>query len=226
MEQVFIIIAVLVFWIFKGVAGAGQRRLPGQDPYEDGSFGSGGSIDITGAARQRTEEGQQRAIEALQRWEEKQRLAGGYGGPPRGGSERIPAASRTRAGRPARIASRTTAERKRKQAYADIARMLDPELTARRTSTTRRRFEVDPETEAASAPGAGSEPGSSPGRSESREPAAGPVASEPSAEKPPRRAASRSKEPAASGLAKLERLPLAARAIVYSEILGRPPSLS
>jgi hypothetical protein len=220
MEQVFIIIAVLVFWIFKGVAGAGQRRLPGQDPHEDESFGPGASIDITGTTQQKTQEAQQRAIEALHRWEEKQRLAGGYGGPPR--PDTIPAASRTRAGRPARIASRTTAERKRSQAYADIARILDPEQAARRTSKTPRRFEVEPAAEAGPSRDSGTEarPAAAP-----RQPPPGAAAAEPRGKPVSRKAVAAKREPAASGLARLERLPLAARAIVYAEILGRPKSL-
>ena len=72
MEQVFVIIAVVIFWIFNGVAGA-QKRLPGQDPYDSEPLG--GPIDIPGTARQKTVDSQQRALQALQRWEAKQGLS-------------------------------------------------------------------------------------------------------------------------------------------------------
>ncbi|MGB5674100.1 MAG: hypothetical protein WBO43_06090, partial [Gemmatimonadota bacterium] len=123
MEQVFVIIAVIVFWIFKGVAGT-QRRLPGQDPYDSEPLG--GPIDISSTARQKTLESQQRAMEALQRWEAKQGLASGKSDPGRAaGAGSVPATARTRVGRPATTSLRAAA-RQRREAFADIARMLDP----------------------------------------------------------------------------------------------------
>ena len=109
MEQVFVIIAVIVFWIFRGVAGAQRRGLPGQDPFEDFGSGAGGPMDISGATRQQTLDAQERAIEALRRWEAKQGLSRreqGAAAPI--ATEAVPAASRTRAARPARIAGRTS----------------------------------------------------------------------------------------------------------------------
>lgn len=229
MEQFFIIIALVVFWVFKGVSGT-RRRVPGQDPYD--SEPPRGPIDIPGAARQKTLESQQRAMEALQRWEEKQRLAGGYGGQPQVTAEAVPAASRTRMGRPAAIRKRTTAARQRKEAFAEIARMLDPAQDSGATAVRRPRLEV-------------SAPASSPHDREAPRPVADRQASDAAmrrdaAQKDSEarreiaaeqssataRAPKNRRAAAASGLARLESLPLAARAIVYAEILGRPRSLA
>ncbi|MEK6253988.1 MAG: hypothetical protein N2B05_04760 [Gemmatimonadales bacterium] len=228
MEQVFVIIAVVVFWIFKGVAGT-QRRVPGQDPHD--SEPPGGPIDISGAARQKTLESQQRAMEALQRWEAKQGLSGGKGDPAHAASaEAVPAAARTRVGRPATTRSRSAA-RQRKEAFAEIARVLDPAQASSGTPARRPSFEV-------------STPASSPPDRE----APRPVSDRRPSDAATRRAAAHKDEESrreiaaeqssaatkaqkeraakASGLARLESLPLSARAIVYAEILGRPPSLS
>ena len=228
MEQVFVIIAVVVFWIFKGVAGT-QRRVPGQDPHD--SEPPGGPIDISGAARQKTLESQQRAMEALQRWEAKQGLSRGKGDPAQAASaEAVPAAARTRVGRPATTRSRSAA-RQRKEAFAEIAGMLDPAQASSATPARPPSFEV-------------STPASSPPDRE----APRPVSDRRPSDAATRRAAAHKDEEArreiaaeqssaatkaqkeraakASGLARLESLPLAARAIVYAEILGRPPSLS
>ncbi len=220
MEQFFVILAVIVFWVFRGVAGS-RRRVPGQDPYESESNGPGGHIDISGAARQKTLESQQRAIEALQRWEAKQGLASAKGDPGRPGeAPGVPAISRTRVGRPATTGSRATAGSraaawKRKEAFADIARTLDP---AQQTS-----------------PAPAAKPAAERTRSDAalrRESVREDKAAQ--EEEASRRVAA-AQEAAASGdektaplstLDRLEKLPLAARAIVYAEILGPPRSLS
>ncbi|MBT8462076.1 MAG: hypothetical protein KJO44_06085, partial [Gemmatimonadetes bacterium] len=111
MEQFFVILAVIVFWVFRGVAGS-QRRVPGQDPYESESMGPGGHIDISGTTRQKTLESQQRAIEALRRWEAKQGLSSAKtdsGQPQPREAPPVPAVSRTRVGRPATAGSRAAA---------------------------------------------------------------------------------------------------------------------
>ena len=220
MEQFFVIIAFLIFWVVRGVAGAGKRRLPGEDPYSD--TGPGGAIDITGATRNKTLEAQQRAIEALQRWEARQGLSQGRDAPERPASPAVPAASRTRVGRPASTTSRRAA-RERKEAYADIARMLDPGEEPRRGSRDRPRFEVTAPAAAQSAV---------PVQREAR-PAREAARTSPSAQadapRPPEARTAKRRGPATPAerqLARLERLPLAARAVVYSEILGRPRSLS
>lgn len=222
MEQFFVIIAFLIFWVVRGVAGAGKRRLPGEDPYSD--TGPGGAIDITGATRNKTLEAQQRAIEALQRWEARQGLSPGREATERPASPAVPAASRTRVGRPASTTSRRAA-RERKEAYADIARMLDPGEQPRRGSRDRPRFEVRKE-----APPQPTDPAPRPARADRETPWKSPPvpAEEPrkpgtdtKAARPGSQASSAEKQ-----LARLERLPLAARAVVYSEILGRPRSLS
>ncbi len=236
MEQIFIVIAVVIFWIFKGVAGS-QRRVPGQDPYDSEPLG--GPIDISGAARQKGLESQQRAIEALQRWEEKQGLSAGEKDSGRAVvAEAVPAASRTRVGRPATIRSSTTAASQRKEAFADIARMLDPGQPAGGTPARRSHFEVStPDTPPpgqavprTARPATERRPSDAALRREraSKEAAARKEAAErESAAEKKATAAGWGERPAPpSILARIESLPFAARAIVYSEILGRPRSLS
>jgi len=237
MEQVFIIIAVLVFWIFKGVAGA-QRRVPGQDPYESDPLSPDAPRDVVGATRQQTLEGQQRAIEALQRWEEEQGLSAGERDPARSASaDLVPAASRTRLGRPA-MTSGPTAARHRKEAFADIARMLDPGQPAGRTAAKRSGFQVSlpatpsPGEEAArtARPVADRRPSDAAVRRDAareEEAAHKEADAQESAAAQRAAAAGRVDKPSTSSvLARIESLPFAARAIVYSEILGHPRSLS
>ena len=228
MEQVFVIIAVVVFWIFRGIAGGQRRGVPGQDPFEDLGGGAGGSRDIAGATRQQTLEAQERAIEALRRWEAKQGLSRreqGTAAP--AATEAVPAASRTRAARPARIASRTTAGQKRRKAYADIAQMLDPGPSAGQASPHRQRFEVAPRAESeATSDRASSALWDAGVKEGDRHESAGAVAaSRRERNKPGAAVAPVARSSRKSGLPKLESLPLAARAIVYAEILGRPGSL-
>ncbi len=167
MEQVFIIIAVLVFWIFKGVARA-QRRVPGQDPYESEPLSPAGRPDVVGATRRATPEAQERAIEALRRWEEKQDLSTGQ--EVSRSDESVPAAREAGARSP-----ETRDDRPSRSMAPEPAR---PEPVERDRSTT--------------SPDAYSLSGSS----------------------------------ALGALSRIEALPLAARAIVYSEIFGRPRYLS
>lgn len=239
MEQVFIVLAVLVFWIFRGVAGA-QRRVPGQDPYESDPLSPDGPRDVVSATRHQTLEAQQRAIEALQRWEEKQGLSAEKAGPagPGGDPAGVPAASRTRVGRPAAI-SVSGANRQRREAFADIARMLDPEQSADRSPRGKHRFEVDvpaepvpsapvPSTPTPSTPAPRASPGATekiPTRVPARDPESGAMRQSLDARKSEPAAGAR-RAAALSSLARIEALPLAARAIVYAEILGPPRSLS
>ena len=224
MEQVFVIIAVVIFWIFKGVAGS-QRRMPGQDPYDSEPLG--GSIDIPGTARQKAAESQQRALEALQRWEAKQGLSAGKSAP----GPAVPAASRTRVGRPS-TSSRREAARQRKEAFADIARMLDPAASPGATPARRPSFKV-------STPVSSSDDRDAPRPVSDRRPSDAAMRREAEHELEEAQRATVAQEAAAdanagrragaaprSGLARLESLPLAARAIVYGEILGRPRSSS
>ena len=228
MEQVFVIIAVVIFWIFKGVAGT-KRQVPGQDPYDSEPLG--GPIDISGAARQKTLESQQRAMEALQRWEAKQGLSGGKGDPARAASaEAVPAAARTRVGRPATTRSRSAA-RQRKEAFADIAGMLDPAQASSATPARRPSFEVStpassPPDREAPRPGADRRPSDAATRRDTAhkdEEARREIAAEQSSAATKAR---KERVAKASGLARLESLPLEARAIVYAEILGPPRSFS
>jgi len=132
MEQVIVIIALVVYWIFRGAARS-QSRLPRGDT-GDGPVTRGGLDDEIKAS-------QQRALEALQRWEARQRAearkaegreeaqAGEWAatrsavkGPPR---VRVEAPAEL--DRPPRVHIATRrAEQQRGEAYADIARMLDP----------------------------------------------------------------------------------------------------
>jgi len=230
MEQVFVILAVLVFWIFKGVSGA-QRRVPGQDPYEIDPLSPDAPRDVVSATRHQALEAQQRAVEALQRWEEKQGLSGeqeSQAGP--GDPASVPAASRTRLGRPAMIAGRE-ANRQRKEAFADIARTLDPAQAAEWSPRGKHRFAVEvpaepaPSTPVPTAP----EPGAAWGAADSRS-LRGHPARDPETGTMRKSMAARKRKPVAgahrasaqSSLARIEALPLLARAIVYSEILGPP----
>ena len=228
MEQVFVIIAVVIFWIFKGVAGT-QRQVPGQDPYDSEPLG--GPIDISGAARQKTLESQQRAMEALQRWEAKQGLSGGKGDPARAASaEAVPAAARTRVGRPATTRSRSAA-RQRKEAFAEIAGMLDPAQASSATPARRPSFKAStpassPPDREAPRPVADWRPSDAATRRDTAhkdEEARREIAAEQSSAATKAR---KERVAKASGLARLESLPLEARAIVYAEILGPPRSFS
>jgi hypothetical protein len=230
MEQVFIIIAVLVFWIFKGVARA-QRRVPGQDPYESEPLSPVGHPEVAGTTRRGTAitEAQERAIEALRRWEEKQGHSSGQDVSRR--DESVPAASRTRVGRSTTFLGRAE-ERLRKQAYGDIAHMLDPSRQGERTAALRVRSSV--ETPVPAAPPAARETGARTPETRDDRPSR-PVAPKPARPEPAERGHSttspdadrRSSRSSTRGaLSRIEALPLAARAIVYTEIFGRPRYLS
>jgi len=228
MEQVFIIIAVLVFWIFKGVARA-QRRVPGQDPYESEPLSSAGRPDVVGATRRATPEAQERAIEALRRWEEKQGLSTGQ--EVSRSDESVPAASRTRVGRSTTFLGRAV-ERRREQAYAEIASMLDPSRQGERPAALRVRPLVETPAPAAPRPVARETGARTPETRDDRPSRS--VAPKPSKPEPAELdrstplpdAYSLSGSSAPGALSRIEALPLAARAIVYSEIFGRPRYLS
>lgn len=228
MEQIFIVIVVLIFWIFKGVARA-QRRVPGQDPYESEPLDHAGSPDVVRATRRGTVEAQERAVEALRRWEEKQGVSPGQEVSRR--DESVPAVSRTRVGRSTTFLGRA-AERRRKQAYGDIARMLDPSMRGERAAALRVRPSVEMPAPAAPAPAA-SETGPRTSDTRDDQPSRS-VAPKPSKLEPAERghstasrgAYSLSQSSARGALSRIEALPLAARAIVYSEIFGRPRYLS
>jgi len=170
-------------------------------------------------------------MEALQRWEAKQGLSGGKGDPARAASaEAVPAAARTRVGRPATTRSRSAA-RQRKEAFAEIAGMLDPAQASSATPARRPSFEVStpassPPDREAPRPVADRRPSDAATRRDTAhkdEEARREIAAEQSSAATKAR---KERVAKASGLAKLESLPLEARAIVYAEILGPPRSLS
>jgi hypothetical protein len=229
MEQVFILIAVVVFWIFKGVARA-QRRVPGQDPYESEPLSPAGRPEVAGTTRRgtATAEAQERAIEALRRWEEKQALS--MGQEVSRSDESVPAASRTRVGRSTTFLGRAV-ERRREQAYAEIASMLDPSIQTERAAALRVRPSVEMPAPAVLPVARETGPRTPETRDDrpSRSVAPKPSKPEPaeldrSKTSPDAYSLSRSSAPGA--LSRIEALPLAARAIVYSEIFGRPRYLS
>ena len=185
MEQVFIIIAVLIFWIFKGVARA-QRRVPGQDPYESEPLSPAGSPDVASATRRGTAEAQERAIEALRRWEEKQALSSGQEVSRR--DERVPAALRVRP------LVETPAP-----AAPPPARQTGARTSDARDDQPSRALEEKPS------------------KPEPVEPDRSTTSSD---------AYRLSRSSDWGALSRIEALPLAARAIVYSEIFGRPRYLS
>jgi len=227
MEQVFILIAVLVFWIFKGVARA-QRRVPGQDPYESEPLESAGRPEVVGATRRGTAEAQERAIEALRRWEEKQGLS--MGQEVSRSDESLPAASRTRVGRSTTFLGRAE-ERQRKHAYAEIASMLDPSRQGERPAALRVRPSVETPAPAAPPPARETVARISDTKDDQPSPSVAPKPARPEPAEPDRSTTSsdayRLRRSSARGaLSRIEELPLAARAIVYTEIFGRPRYLS
>jgi hypothetical protein len=236
MEQVFVIIALVIFWIFRGVSGA-QRRPPGQVPDEQGPFTRGGLDDAI-------EDAQQRALDALQRWEARQGL--GKGADPGVGTtttptRREPLPRATPEHSPRVSMSRSTAVRERREAYADIAGMLDPQRmqrVGRREPQSRLGLRPDesrsaeplasvpveaqrsePTRTAESAENSHRRDRADQARDRDRESSPGSRVEEPRAGRKP------SGSSVAAALARLERLPMPARAIVYAEILGPPPSL-
>ncbi len=227
MEQVFILIAVLVFWIFKGVARA-QRRVPGEDPYESEPLSPAGRPEVVGATRRGTAEAQERAIEALRRWEEKQGLSSGREVSRR--DESVPAASRTRVGRSTTFLGRA-AERRRKQVHGDIARMLDPSRQGERAVALQVRPSVETPAPAAPPPARETGPRTSDARDDQPSRSVTPRSAKPEPAEPDRSTTSsdayRLRRSSTRGaLSRIEALPLAARAIVYTEIFGRPRYLS
>lgn len=224
MEQVFLIVAILVYWLFRGVLGGqGQRRSPGAGT--DGLPGPGPRDPRSLAEDQG--EAQERALEALRRWEERQRArartqAGTEVGPREGGPAARPARAPSRpAARPSAFPGRIEgAGRTRQEAFDAIARLPD-----------RRRPEA-----------AGTAPPSE-ALDEVSRPWARPAAPDRAAE---RKAAGRSLRPlpepdvgdspggqrrrprgtgAQRALRRIERQPLLRRAILYADIFGPPRGL-
>jgi hypothetical protein len=128
--------------------------------------------------------------------------------------------------------SRREASRQRREAFADIARMLDPAQASGSTPDRRPGFEV-------SAPVSAPHDREAPRRVSERRPSDAAIRREAEHQVEEAERATAVREAAAdakagrsaraaplSGLARLESLPLAARAIVYGEILGRPRSFS
>jgi hypothetical protein len=190
MEPVFIFLAIIIFAVVRG-ATRGQRQRPGIDPFDR-------PHDVTGDTNERVVEAQERALEALRRWEARQGLGGrpDDAARPRFGDHR-------EATRPAPI------RRERREAYAEIAQLLEPNRRASRSIP--RRQPVSRKQEADGLVPSAAAPVERPRRV--RNAAPDPVAQS---------AARGSRSPARSPLARLEGLPLAARAIVYAELL-RPP---
>ena len=215
MEQFFIILAVIIFMLFRGAGFRSRQGDSGENPRDILMGSQPGSRDPSRELRERTSEANLRALEALQRWEAKQR--GGEPVSPEPAPrtsptrrEPLPRAPRERSHRVS--FARRAAERERKEAYADIASMLDPSRV--KMFKPRPHSEVgldaqasDRETASARATSSPSAPehGSRSSRSEERS----------------ARPHVRKRGPAAA-LARIEKLPLGARAIVYGEILGRP----
>jgi hypothetical protein len=113
MEPVFIFLAIIIFAVVRG-ATRGQRQRPGIDPFDR-------PHDVTGDTNERVVEAQERALEALRRWEARQGLGGrpDDAARPRFGDHR-------EATRPAPI------RRERREAYAEIAQLLEPNRRASR----------------------------------------------------------------------------------------------
>lgn len=211
MEQFFIVIAVLVFWVFKQASSGQRRRFPGEDAHESGPLTKSG-LDAS------LEEANRRAMEALRRWEEKQGLGKAdpetfSSSPRRSPTRREPLPRATRERTPRVTLARRSVERERKKAYADIAQMLDPKDTPRfRLGAHAETDQRTPKPARAAAEAQAQAPAAAPQR---------PADSDAYRQTTPGER-TRGKTGPEAALASLERLPLAARAIVYAEILGRP----
>lgn len=218
MEQFFVVIAIVIFWIFRQASAGARRGRPGASPFDILTGGESDEPNDGAALRSRSADANLRALEALQRWEARQRAGEAR-------REDAKAASRTSPtrreppptpprGRPPRVTiARGAAERERKRLQADIASMLDPAGTPRfraRPRVERSRREPAPLVEQ-----------SSPAEAAVRQPTLESAEAPRARLKQPAGRAPRKSAPEAA-LARLERLPLAARAIVYGEILGRP----
>lgn len=235
MEQVIVIVALVIYWIFRGAAQT-RKRTPD---------GHAGEAPLTrGGLDDAIEDAQQRAVEALQRWEARQRSE------TRPFPESAVPVKREAPGAPASPVRRTVsgrqAERERREVYADISRMLDPaaraETRGRRRGSLRVRTPREPREPAVSKwdQGVGREAGREAG-DEAGKDVPGPTLvqrrriARAEARSPGMRATAAKTGPSSPGAGRkagpqalherLERLPMAARAIVYSEILGPPPGL-
>ncbi len=233
MEQVFVVLAVIVYMLFQGAARAGRRPGTGEDEPRSGS------------PADEQAEAQERAMEALRRWEARQRAA----------TETPPAEPvSTRAGPPVRAPSpprpRSSATqpagRSRREAYEAIADMLGrrapvppvPEDETVRSLETLVSAEETPRRRRPPAKGRvvpgerRRTPSPRPERVSSvRRRARGEGEGVPVDAAPRRAAVSRSdadrgeRRRGAGGLDRLEALPPLERAVVLAEILGPPPSL-
>lgn len=204
MEPFFLFLAIVIFYVVRGaVRSQGRAGIDPHDRPPDESVTS-----------ERMVEAQERALAALQRWEARQGLGEGAG-------RRTRSLSRERrdyreSSSPLRIrelgpeaSSAAPLREDRRQAYAEIARLLDPERRpARRPAPG--PAEARPVADGREAPRAAVEGRRL--RSSRRD--TSPIDSESAAVPTPR--------DRQSPLARLERLPLPVRAIVYAEILQRP----
>jgi hypothetical protein len=198
MEEVFILVAVLVYWAFRSLAG-GQRRQgrgPGpDDPYASGPLSEGGLTD-------QIEDAQQRAFKALDR----------------------PAATEGQRevsfDRPGVLRQAERPSRRRQEAYEAIAQLLDP-AAASRTARPRTR---EPEIREARPP---DRPRPEKLRAARGSAAEGPApeAGPPVSARPRRTGERRTRKRAEAALRRIESQPLLKRAILYSEIFGRPKGL-
>lgn len=204
MEPFFLFLAIVIFYIVRGAVRS--QGGAGIDPHDR-------PPDESGLTSERMVEAQERALAALQRWEARQGLGEGTG-------RRTSSVSRERrdyreSSSPLRIrevgpesSSPAPLREDRRQAYAEIARLLDPERRPARPAPG--PAEARPVADGREAPRAAVE-----GRRLRRSRRdSSPIDSESAAVPTPR--------DRQSPLARLERLPLPVRAIVYAEILQRP----
>ncbi len=238
MDGFFIILALLLFSVFRNVIREAQKKSerPGPDSFE---------------ASRDQEEARDRAIEALRRWQEKQERLSGPGsakpGAERGASPRIPRGGEhrtelrlpsprsvspdaTRVPRRFEVPSAREAERTRREAYDAIRGLLAGTME----TGTATLPAVRPGAEPAPLERSGSPvkpPGSSLGTrpklrgTVQRELETTPTDAAAASPGSSRRPAPGAKGRSPAGLGRLDALPPVARGLVYAELLGRPLAL-
>lgn len=216
MEEVFLIVAILVYWLFRGVVGGqGQRRHPGGDA--DSSLGTG--PPSAGPPTDAHREAQERALEALRRWEEEQRRRS----PAREGAAIAETVRRAPA---RRTAMRVPAEQgdvgetAARDGFREIARMLGRRLEPARAGPEPAALE---EVARPRTPGKAAEtvPGTRASRRRQERGAEVTIGEAPAFGRRERETGR-----AARVLRRIEQQPLLRRAMLYAEVFGPPRGLS
>ena len=213
MEQVFVVLAVIVWMLIQGATRT--RRRPGS-----------GSEPLPRAAGDEQADAQERAMEALRRWEARQRAAGSspddFAGAPIEPPGRRPEPPRRRP-----LVSEP-AGRSRREAYEAISEVLGRRTPVPPVPEDESVRSLETLVPAGETPRRRRPPSKGRVVAGERRRAPVPRPERVSAVRRRARAAAEETTPARSpsrGLGRLDSLPPLARAVVLAEILGRPPSL-